>query len=133
MSVLQKPYAVLQNPEAKIKDIDGNGYLEFRLWTQETWIWQKIMEVSFLLAGNGHLMLIQATFIQLITCDFTLTESSINHLLSTFLETVNVHISGELLVLYSASSTVCSRPKITRCYDDQRKSPELSTKNMRVN
>lgn len=59
----------------------------FRLWAQETWIWQKIMEVSFLLAGNGHLMYIQATFIQFITCYFSLMESSVNHPWSTLLDT----------------------------------------------
>lgn len=44
-----------------------------------------------------------------------------------------MHLSGKLLVIYSASSTMQSRPKMADGYDDQRKSSELSIKDLKVN
>lgn len=44
-----------------------------------------------------------------------------------------MHTHGDFLVLWSTSSTVCSRPKMTGAYDDQRKRSELSTEDLKEN
>lgn len=86
---------------------------------------------SILLAGNWHIMHFPATFIKFITCHFSFTGNSINCLWSTLQNAATN--DGDFLVLWSASSRMCSRPKMKGTYDDQSKTPELSTENLKEN
>lgn len=89
------------------------------------------MEVSFLLTGKRYLMHIQATFIWFITCHFFSHGEPYQPSLVYTSRCSYVQISGELLVLCSASSTMYSRPKMTDGCDDQRKRSKLPSKDLK--